>query len=137
MIVLDCNAAINMAVGTSEGEALRSLLIEGGGRVCSPALFCAEVAHVLEKRVRGGYVTTEEARKMGRACLAFVDELVPDAELWEEALSESIRLGHSSYDMFYLVLARRNAAQLFTLDRKLQQLCLDNGVNCVFTDTEF
>ena len=137
MIVLDCNAAINMVVGTPEGKALQSLLVEGGGRVCSPALFCAEISHVLEKRVRGNHMTVKEARGMGRACLSFVDKLVPDTELWEEALSESIRLGHSVYDMFYLVLARRNAAQLFTLDRKLQQLCLDNGVNCVFTDTEF
>ena len=40
-------------------------------------------------------------------------------------------------DRLYFVLARRNAATLFTLDRKLQQLCLDNGVNCVLTDTEF
>lgn len=34
-----------------------------------------------------------------------------------------------------MILARRNAATLFTLDRKLQELCLDAGVNCVFTET--
>ncbi|WP_080802201.1 type II toxin-antitoxin system VapC family toxin [Arabiibacter massiliensis] len=136
MIVLDCNAAINMLVGTEEGKALKALLLEGE-KVVSPALFCAEVTHVLEKRVRGGHMTREKAREMGRACLSSVDEFIPDGELWEEALLESVRLGHSSYDLFYLLLARRNAATLFTLDRKLQQLCLDNGVNCVFTDTEF
>ena len=46
-------------------------------------------------------------------------------------------LAPSVYDMLYFVLARRNAATLFTLDRKLQQLCLDNGVDCVLTDTNF
>ena len=46
-------------------------------------------------------------------------------------------LRHPVYDMLYFVLARRNAATLFTLDRKLQQLCLDNGVDCVLTDTNF
>ena len=50
---------------------------------------------------------------------------------------EAMRLRHPVYDMLYFVLARRNAATLFTLDRKLQQLCLDNGVDCVLTDTNF
>ena len=33
--------------------------------------------------------------------------------------------------MFYFVLARRTGGTLFTTDRKLMKLCLDNGVNCV------
>ena len=57
--------------------------------------------------------------------------------LWKMAFSEAVRLNHPVYDMLYFVLARRNAATLFTLDRKLQQLCLDNGVDCVLTDTNF
>ena len=66
-----------------------------------------------------------------------VSEFCEDDELVVEALSEAVRLNHPVYDLMYLVLARRHAATLFTLDRKLQQLCLDNGVNCVLTDTEF
>lgn len=136
MIVLDCNAAISIVGGTSDGEMLESLLLKGEA-VVSPAFLCAEVTHVLAKRVRGDFSNKEEALEMGRMCLSLVDEFVPDTDLWEEALLESLRLGHSSYDLFYFVLARRNGATLFTLDRKLQQLCLDNGVSCVFTDTEF
>lgn len=136
MIVLDCNAAVNMLVKTPEGKGLEALLLEGES-VISPALFYAEITHVLEKRVRGGYTSVSEARTMGLACLSLVDEFVCDADLWEEALSESARLGHSSYDLFYFVLARRNAATLFTLDKRLQKLCLENGVNCVVLDNEF
>ena len=135
MIVLDCNAAVNIVGETPDGKGLEALLLKGES-VISPAFFCAEVTHVLEKQVRGGYASNEEAHEMGRMCLSLVDEFVSDADLWEEVLAESLRLRHSSYDMLYFVLARRNAATLFTLDRKLQQLCLDNGVNCVFTDTE-
>ena len=54
-----------------------------------------------------------------------------------EALIEAIRLDHPVYDLLYLVLARREGATLFTLDQKLQNLCLDNGVNCVFLDKDF
>ena len=53
------------------------------------------------------------------------------------ASTESVRLEHSSYDLFYLILARREGATLFTIDRKLQDLCARNGVNCVWLDKEF
>lgn len=135
MIVLDCSAAINMLAETPEGKGLAALLLEGEA-VISPAFFCAEITHVLETRVRGGYASKGKVQAMGRMCLALVDEFVPDADLWEEALTESLRLKHSSYDLFYFVLARRKGATLFTLDRRLQELCLDNGVDCVFSDTK-
>ena len=47
-------------------------------------------------------------------------------------MGESVRLGHSSYDLFYVVLARRTGATLFTLDKKLQDLSLSLGVNSVW-----
>lgn len=135
MIVLDCNAAINIVSETSDGRGLEALLLKGES-VISPAFFCAEITRVLEKRVRRGCSNDREAQEMGRVCLSLVDEFVPDTDLWEEALSESLRLRHSSYDLLYLVLARRNAATLFTLDERLRKLCLDNGVNCVALDDE-
>ncbi len=64
-------------------------------------------------------------------------EFRDDASLWTEALTESLRLDHSSYDLFYLVLARREGATLFTLDRKLQKLCDKNGVNAIWLDCDF
>lgn len=51
----------------------------------------------------------------------------------KEAIAESIRLKHSACDMFYFVLARGNAATLFTLYKKLQDICLANGVNCIYS----
>ena len=66
-----------------------------------------------------------------------VDEFCGTKDLLREALIEAIRLDHPVYDLLYLVLARREGATLFTLDQKLQNLCLDNGVNCVFLDKEF
>lgn len=136
MIVLDCSAAINMTEETPEGTALRGLM-EEGERVIAPTIFHAEVAHVYEKRVRGGHAAVDDAMGKAELAVALVDEFVDDGELWREALSESLRLGHSSYDMLYFVLARRWGATLFTLDRKLQQLCADNGVNCLALDNEF
>ena len=46
-----------------------------------------------------------------------------------------MRLEHSSYDMVYFILARRTGATLFTLDKKLIELCLNNGVDCLYKTT--
>lgn len=48
-----------------------------------------------------------------------------------EALNESIRLQHSTYDLFYFVLARRTGTTLFTLNRNLMRLCDQNSVNWI------
>ena len=48
-----------------------------------------------------------------------------------EALHAAARNNHPVYDMLYLVVARRNAATLFTFDKKLRAVCEANGVNCL------
>jgi predicted nucleic acid-binding protein len=60
-----------------------------------------------------------------------VDYYVDVSENHVEAFAESLRLEHSAYDLLYSTLARRNGATLFTLDRKLIELCRREGVNCV------
>lgn len=136
MIVLDCNAAVAMASKTEEGHAL-SMLIETGEEIIAPSLFYAELMHALCKMTRAGMLSKEAAAEKGTYALSLVDRFVDDSQFWPEAMTLSLDLSHSSYDMFYLLLARRTGATVFTLDRKLQNLCLDNGVNCLFTDAEF
>ena len=41
------------------------------------------------------------------------------------------RYRHPACDMFYLVLARRTGATLFTLDKKMWTLARDMHVNCI------
>ncbi len=130
MIVLDASAAINMINGTEAGMALRTLLLQGE-RSIAPSLYCAEVCNAFWKYAQAGIVTPDIARARAQASLTLVDEFVNLDPLYAEALSEACRLAHSVYDMFYLVLARRNAATLFTLDAKLRSLCEANGVNVV------
>ena len=136
MIVIDANAAIAIALGTVYGEGLKQLRLEDE-RIAAPSLLCAEVSHAMMKYVRGGYLTAAEALDCGRDAISLVDDMRDDEDLWAEVLTESVRLEHSSYDLFYLVLARREGATLFTVDRKLQDLCARNGVNCTWLDREF
>ena len=130
MIVLDCDAAFAIAAGRDEGKAFEGLMLDGE-RIIAPQLFINELAHVARKYVRRGVLTRDQAIEIIREALSLPSKLLPGDEFWEEAFSEAIRLDHSPYDMFYFVLARRTGSTLFTLDKRLQELCLDNGVNCI------
>ena len=136
MIVLDANAAIAIALGTTDGTALE-MLQDPGELIIAPALLHSEVAHAMVKYVRGGYLETDQTLAVARDAVALVDEYRDDALLMTEAMTESIRLEHSSYDLFYLILARREGATLFTLDRRLQELCENNGVSTLWVNGEF
>lgn len=130
MIVLDASAACDMARQTEDGLVFCSLMLSDE-KVISCDLLRAESVSVFRKLCRRGVISAEEAQDCYMDSVSLVDEYYPIEEFQEEVLAESIRLNHSSYDMFYFVLARRFAATLFTLDRKLIKLCEDQGVQCV------
>ena len=122
MIVLDSSAACDMVRKTEEGMAFRALMLSEE-KVISCELLRAEVVSIFRKLCRHGFIPIEKVQSFLTESTALVNEYYSIQELQEEVLSESIRLDHSSYDMFYFVLARRFGATLFTLDRKLIRLC--------------
>jgi predicted nucleic acid-binding protein len=130
MIVLDCSAAVGIIRGTFEGKALQSLLLSDEIIVC-PQLFYAELINAFSKYYRAGIYTEAQVNTCVSKAIQMVDYFVDMSENYVESLTEGLRLNHSTYDMFYFTLARRNAATLFTLDQKLVELCEANGVDCV------
>lgn len=130
MIVLDSCALVDMVRQTEEGLALQQLMMENE-KVVSCDLVRVEAASVFRKLARIEGLTPAQAEEYFNAGLALVDEFYPMDDLQSEALRESIRLDHSTYDLFYFVLARRTGATLCTLDKSLMRLCLENGVDCM------
>lgn len=130
MIVLDCSAAVEMVRGTEPGNALRSLILEGEW-VIAPEIFHAELANTLWKYVRIGSLKRAEAFEYLRRAQSLIEEFTRMKDLAPEALAEAARLHHPAYDMFYFVLARRNAATLMTTDKKLMRLCEEQGIDYV------
>ncbi len=135
MVVIDCNVLVAMLNKTQEGIAMQNFLV-GENCIASVDSIKVELANALSKYARSGQISTDDAIAMHEKGLSLIDRFIPTDELAREAIAESIRLKHSAYDMFYFVLARRNAATLFTLDKKLQDICLDNGVNCIYSIRE-
>ena len=130
MVVIDANAALEMAFEGERGDALRDLLLQGEEAI-APSVFHSEVSNACFKYAAFGSMGEEKALVLLDRAEALVDCFYDDASLAKEALSESIRYRHPAYDMFYLVLARRTGATLFTLDRKMWALARDMHVNCI------
>ena len=130
MIVLDCSAAIEIVKRTERGLALQDVLL-GEEEVISVDLLFAEAASVVRKHVLRGEIPADAATAYLREATGLVDRYYPMRELQAEVLTESLRLGHSTYDVFYFVLARRLGATLYTTDKKLSDLCLAHGVNAI------
>ena len=130
MIVLDCSAAMQIALKTPEGLALRERAL-GSRKIIAPRIFVEEITNAVWKYVQAGKLDLENGKKLIDSQIDHIDYLVDTRTMTSEVLAESVRLRHSSYGIFYFVLARRNDATLFTLDRTLAGLCKENGVSCV------
>lgn len=130
MIVLDCSAAVAIVRETLEGNALRALMLENETTLTSE-MFVAEVRNSFWKYVRAQLMTIEEAEFYIEKAIGLVDEIVPLKENADEAFAEAVRQNHSVYDMFYLTLVRRSVGTLFSLDKKLVNLCTEMKLDCM------
>lgn len=133
---MDCCAAMAIAMETEDGVALNALL-EEKDEVIAPLLFTYELSNSLWKYVKSGLMSLAEATQNGNKTMALIDEFIDNTGDWNDRVVTSLELNHPTYDMSYLLLARKTGSTLFTLDQKLQKLCLENGVECIYTDKEF
>ena len=130
MIVIDCSAAVAIVRETLEGNALRALMLENETTLTSE-MFVAEVRNSFWKYVRAQLMTIEEAEFYIEKAIGLVDEIVPLKENADEAFAEAVRQNHSVYDMLYITLVRRSVGTLFSLDKKLVNLCTEMKLDCV------
>jgi len=129
-LILDASAGIEIVLEQARATEF-SREIELSDRVISSELYRAEVANVIWKYVKAGLLEKDQAKKTLVLAESLVDQFVPISENNEESLIESIRIAHSTYDILYFTLARRNGAKLLSMDKKLKALCVDSGVEIV------
>ena len=120
-LVLDASSAIRASLHPEAEDELLNM-ISASSPVMSPELFVAEVTSGLWKHVNAGHITVDGAIARLARALRLVQRRVPLNELAEEALREAVARRHSVYDMFYVVLARREEAALLTLDARLRKV---------------
>jgi predicted nucleic acid-binding protein len=125
-VVLDASAALVLATSDAFGS-LRDV-VASAEWVGAPDLFDYEVTNAVSKYHRhAGWGDDLCGRVLERA-LDMVDDRAAGRDLAVEALALARRLGHPSYDMFYVALARRRDALLATTDSKLLAMSKRLGV---------
>ena len=128
--VLDASAGIEVALNRTRSDEIAAVL-EASKQVFAPGLYVAEVTNVLWKYLRIKQIKKNEGKEALRIVSGLIDEFVDIQEFTDEVLSESVRLDHSAYDIFYLALARRTGSTLITLDKKFRQLALQEGLDVI------
>jgi len=126
-LVLDASAAVGIATGRATANPLRLALPEAD-EVLAPGLFVAEVTNTIWKYHEFSDLTQGTGDSLLEKAIGLVDTLVSCCELYRAALALSRAAHRPAYDMFYLALARREGAQLLTLDKALRKEARRQGI---------
>jgi len=129
-IVLDASAAIEVVLNRSRSDDI-STVLESAQRVYAPGLYKAEITNALWKYLRSGQITKEEAKEALRIALGLIDEYINIQNYTDEVLNESVRFNHPAYDIFYLVAARRTGSLLISLDKTINRLASQEGIDII------
>jgi predicted nucleic acid-binding protein len=129
-IVLDASAGIEIALNRSKADTFNQALLSAS-KVLSSDLYKIEVANVIWKYVKADLLEKVRANRTLELAQDLVDEYIDIAENNEEAMNESIRIGHSTYDLLYFTLARRYSATLITVDAKLKSIAQNAGIEVI------
>ena len=128
--VLDASAGVEIALNKKRAKFFTDELSQAS-KIITSDLYKAETANVLWKYHKAQFLTKEDALQTQQYCETLIDEFVDLSSNSEEALVESMRLGHSAYDLFYLTIARRRGGILVTMDKILKKLATENGIEIV------
>jgi predicted nucleic acid-binding protein len=126
-VVLDASAGIAGAMGRDAAPWVVDV-VNRATAVLAPDLYVAEVTSGFWKYVITGNLTIGEAMDRLVDALRLVERRVPATDLAAEALREASARRHAVYDLYYVVLARREGAVLVTLDTRLRKLVESMGL---------
>ena len=130
IIVIDTSAGIEIVLERSKSSVFNQKILSAR-KVITSNLYKIEAANVIWKYVKANLLEKNKANKTLELTQGLVDEFIDISENNEEAMNESIRTGHSTYDLLYFTLARRYGASLMTLDAKLKELAENSGIDVI------
>lgn len=130
IVVLDASAGIEIALDREKAEILSSILTQSS-KVITSDLYKAETANVIYKYYKYKLISKEESFRTLKYCDSLIDEYIDISDNSEESLVESMRINHSTYDLLYFTIARRRGAILMTMDKKLNSLANENGIEII------
>lgn len=130
IIVLDASAGIEIVLNRPRAAIFNESILKST-KVITSDLYKAEVANVIWKYVKANLLQREKANRALVLAEGLIDEFIDISENNEEAMNESMRIGHSTYDLLYFTLARRFSSTLITLDKNLKKISEKNGIEVI------
>ena len=118
IMVLDAGAAVEIVLDKADSHRFRKLLMQSE-LVLAPDTFPSEITNTFWKYALYSGLPGEKCEKGIEYCIDLVDDYINTRSLCREVFSESVKTGHPAYDLFYLILARRNNACILTKDKKM------------------
>lgn len=123
MIVVDASVAVKWFIPEA-GEEAAAKLLGGKKRLMAPALIRLEVAGAIIRRYREGHLSEKKAREGTHAWEAMLQHrvvrLVPDAELFDNAVQMAFLAKHTLTDCLYLAVAKELGAPVITADKPMR-----------------
>ena len=125
-LVLDASAAIRIALG--HGSAKMEDAVESADLIRVPVLFDFEVTNTAWKYASLAGWTIEQCAGLLGDVMEIPDERISGKELAHEVLKLGVSENRSTYDLFYVVVARRCGGMLATADKRLRTFAKKFGV---------
>jgi predicted nucleic acid-binding protein len=125
LVVVDTSIAIKWAVNEPDSNMALSLLAEWTNRetvILAPALLAYEATNTLHRRVRGGEISFDDARRGLEEIIftAVVFDFSQDSATNIKAMEFAQRFGlPAAYDSHYLALAESKGCAFWTADTRL------------------
>ena len=130
--VLDASAALRLHLDDGPMpmglESTAKRVEKGEARFVAPELFWVEVAHVLLRSRRNGWLRPRDFRDTWANLLGGSLHTVRHLEYLDEAMHLAEEDGLSLYDAMYLALSLKHEWPLFTADKKLRQAARQRGL---------
>lgn len=132
-VVIDANIAVRAVLPTrSQADLLERFAAWHQSRVevCAPDTLLPEAVSVIRQGVYNRWITEQEAQVAVEDIFRLGIQITPsDMVICQKALTWAGRLGQSkAYDGFYLALAERLGAELWTADARLSDRARQLGV---------
>jgi len=123
-IVIDANVAIRAILPIEGKSDVLELLISwhrSHSKIFAPDILIAETVSVIRRGIFDRWITEEEGQLAVEDLFRLGVDIIPsDAGICQAALAWADKLGQSkAYDGFYLAVAERQRAELWTADEKL------------------
>jgi predicted nucleic acid-binding protein len=130
IIVLDTSAAAEIVLQRENSVSLGKNIVQAEW-VITPTLFISEITNVFWKYYVFKDMPLELCEQAIDRAVSLPDEFVSEKDLYKEAFSLGCLTQKPIYDMYFLVLARRNNAYLMTMDISLKKIAKKNSIRLV------